>query len=53
MTIDCFLLQKNDFRRAKLRSKRSENAHHRKNLQEVTTLHKKRQVLDTNDYRSR
>jgi hypothetical protein len=42
MTIDCFLLQKNDLRWAKLWNKRSKNVHHRKNLQEVTTLHKKR-----------
>jgi hypothetical protein len=52
MTIDYFLLQKNDLRRAKLRNKRSRNARHRKNLQEVTTLHKRRQVLCTNDDRS-
>jgi hypothetical protein len=49
MTIDYFLFQKDDFRRAKLQSKQSKNARHRKNLQEVTTLHKKRQILCTND----
>jgi hypothetical protein len=42
MTIDYFLLQKNDLRRAKLQNKRLKNARHRKNLQKVTTLHKKR-----------
>jgi hypothetical protein len=37
-----FCFKKNDLRRAKLRNKQSRNAHHRKNLQEMTTLHKRR-----------
>jgi hypothetical protein len=43
---------KNDFRWTKLRNKQSKNARHRKNLQKMTTLHKKRQIFCTNDYRS-
>jgi hypothetical protein len=50
ITFDRFLLQKNDFRKTKLWNKWSKNARHCKNLQEMTTLHRRCQVFDTNDH---